>query len=223
MQDATKKRLGFIAAFAVYFVALWMLWYTPIIFPLKVFVVMLHEISHGLVTLATGGTIESIVVTPAEGGLCKCGGGNAFLTLSAGYLGSLAWGALIFWAAVRKGAWSRGMTAAIGIFLLGISLMFVRNPFGLGFGLLFGAGLVMSARYLGVATNGVILMVLGLTSVLYAILDIKSDVLDRPNLPSDARMLSELTAVPTVVWGVMWIGIALLVAWWLLRWAYRRI
>jgi hypothetical protein len=36
-------------------------------------------------------------------------------------------------------------------------------------------------------------------------------------------MLSELTAVPTVVWGVMWIGIALLTAWCLLRWAYRRI
>ena len=67
----------------------------------------------------------------------------------------------MFWGAVRKGAWSRGMTAAIGIFLLAVTVAFVRNPFGLGFGLLFGAGLVMSARYLGVAANGVILMVLG--------------------------------------------------------------
>ena len=223
MKAATRRRLGFISAFTLYFVALWLLWYTPVVYPLKVFVVMLHEISHGLVALATGGQIHSIVVTPAEGGVCNCAGGSAFLTLSAGYLGSLAWGALIFWGAFRKRAWSRGMAAAIGVLLLAITLLYVRNPFGLAFGLAFGAGLLLAARYLSVAANGVMLGVIGLTSVLYAILDIKSDVLDRPNLPSDARMLAELTRVPTVVWGVVWIGIALVVAWWLVRWAYRRI
>jgi hypothetical protein len=71
------------------------------------------------------------------------------------------------------------------------------------------------------AANRAILVVLGLTSCLYAILDIKSDVLDRPHLPSDAHMLAELTGVPTVAWGVIWIGLALFVSGWLFRRAYQ--
>ena len=49
-----------------------------------------------------------------------------------------------------------------------------------------------------------------MTSCLYAIYDIKSDVLDRPHLRSDARMLAEHTGVPTEVWGVIWIALAVI-------------
>jgi hypothetical protein len=222
MRPATKRKLLFVTAFGAYFVGLWMLWYTPVVYPLKLFVVLLHEISHGLVALATGGEIQRIVVTPQEGGLCECSGGNAFLTLSAGYLGSLVWGVLIFWAAFRKAEWARWMIAIVGVLVLGFTLLFVRNAFGLAFGISFGTALALAGRYLEARTNALFLGVLGLTSVLYAVLDIKSDILDRPELRSDAAMLAELTGVPTLVWGLVWIGIALAVSWWLLRWAYRR-
>ena len=53
-------------------------------------------------------------------------------------------------------------------------------------------------------------------------LDIKSDILDRPELRSDARMLAELTGVPTLVWGGLWIAIALLFCVVLFRWVWRR-
>jgi hypothetical protein len=82
--------------------------------------------------------------------------------------------------------------------------------------------LLASARYLPDYANRTLLTALGLTSSLYAILDIKSDILDRPHLESDARMLAELTHVPTLIWGVLWISIALAVSWWLLARAYRR-
>lgn len=222
MRPAARRAL-FLAGFVVYFGVLWALWYTPVVFPLKIFVVMLHEFSHGLVTVATGGEIRGIMVTPDQGGLCECAGGNAFLTLSAGYLGSLGWGVLLFWAAVRKGSWARGVLAVIGVATLGLTLLYVRNAFGLAFGLLFGAGLVAAAKYLSVRANGIILVVLGLTSCLYAILDIKSDVLDRPGASSDAHMLAELTGLPTLFWGVVWIAAAVAASAWLLRWAYRRI
>ena len=65
-------------------------------------------------------------------------------------------------------------------------------------------------------------MTLGLTSALYAILDIKSDILDRPHLRSDAFMLSELTGIPTVAWGAIWIAAALAVTFLLFRRAYRQ-
>jgi hypothetical protein len=64
-------------------------------------------------------------------------------------------------------------------------------------------------------------LTLGLTSALYAILDIKSDVLDRPELPSDAHMLAEVTGIgTTTMWGVLWISIAIAFATWLMMKAY---
>lgn len=87
----SRRKLEFVLGYSLFFVALWLLWNTPIVYPVKIFVVLLHEISHAAVAVATGGSIQSIEINPLEGGACYCPGGNAFLTLSAGYLGSLAW------------------------------------------------------------------------------------------------------------------------------------
>lgn len=222
MREATKRRLRFLGGFGAYFAAVWLLWSTPVVYPLKLFVVLLHEISHGLVALATGGEIRGLTITPREGGLCRCPGGNAFLTLSAGYLGSLGWGGLMVWGARALGRRARWLTGAIGALVLGLALLYVRAGFALVFALLFGAGLLVAAGRLGSEPNRWLLTVLGLTSCLYAVLDVKSDVLDRPGLPSDAAMLAELTGVPTLVWGVLWIAAALLFCWGLFRWAWRR-
>ncbi|HSM60554.1 MAG TPA: M50 family metallopeptidase, partial [Longimicrobiales bacterium] len=95
MTGTLNRKARFLAGFVVYFVALWLLWGTPVVYPLKIFVVLLHEASHAMVAVATGGTIQRIVLDPYQGGACYCPGGNALLTLSAGYLGSLAWGAAL--------------------------------------------------------------------------------------------------------------------------------
>ncbi|NIP80408.1 MAG: M50 family peptidase [Gemmatimonadetes bacterium] len=193
----------------------------PLPYPLKLFVVLLHEASHGAMALATGGEIQRIVVTPDQGGVCYCPGGNAFLTLSAGYLGSLGWGALILLLARARRPLPRDTTTIVGAAVLLLTALYVRNPFGILFGALFGAALV-ALRSTGRAVHVLALTALGLTSCLYALLDIKSDVLDRPYLQSDARMLAELTGVPTVVWGVLWIGLGTAVSWWLFRRALAR-
>lgn len=217
-----KRKLTFLGGFAVYFGALWFLWDTALIYPLKVFVVLLHELSHAAVAVATGGTIERIVLDPNQGGACYCPGGNAFLTLSAGYLGSLAWGGLLITAAQGKRISAQWITALVGVAVITLTALYVRSVFGLGFGIAFGVALVLSSRFLTVALNRSLLLVLGLTSSLYAILDIKSDILDRPHLRSDAAMLAELTNIHTIVWGVVWISIALLASAWLFRRAYDK-
>lgn len=223
MDEVTKRRLRFLAGFAVYFALLWLLWNTPVVYPLKIFVVLLHEISHGLVAVATGGAIERIVITANQGGLCRCPGGSAFLTLSAGYLGSLLWGGAILMTARGRGRTPQIATAAIGIVVIVVTLLYVRNVFGVLFGVSFGGGMVMAGHYLPASGNAALLTALGLTSCLYAILDIKSDILDRPQVMSDARMLSELTGVPTVIWGVLWVAVALLFSAWLFRRALERV
>ncbi len=216
MNPATRRRLRFLAVFGAFFTGLWFLWNTPVVYPLKIFVVLLHELSNAGASLATGGSVQRIELDPYQGGVCYCPGGNPFLVLSAGYLGSLAWGGAMFAAArarrVRTDLVNTGIAA---------TLLYVRSPFGIGFGMLFGLALLWVAQRAGSDVNRGILLTLGLTSSLYAILDIKSDVIDRPELRSDAAMLAEITGVPTVVWGVLWIGVALAFSARMLWRAYR--
>lgn len=222
MNDQTKRRVRFLAAFAGLFAAVWFLWDTPFVYPVKLFVVLLHEISHGLATLATGGQILAIEVTPLEGGLCRCPGGNPFLSLSAGYLGSLLWGGLMIWSAERFPALSSWFSGVLALVVGSMTLLYAQQSFPLTFGLAFSAALLAVAWRASAGVNRVLLTALGLTSCLYAVLDIKSDILDRPELQSDARMLAELTGIPTLVWGGLWIAVALLFCLVLFRWAWRR-
>ena len=222
MVASTRRKLNFLAGFVAYFGTVWFLWDTAAVYPLKVFVVLLHEISHAVVAVATGGAIDRIVLDPNQGGACYCPGGNAFLTLSAGYLGSLAWGGLLISAGQAKRINSRWVTGAAGLLVVGLTLAYVRSIFGFGFGLAFGVALVIGAAKLSPAVNQSVLLTLGLTSCLYAILDIKSDILDRPELRSDAAMLGDITGIPTVVWGSLWITVAVLASAWLFQWSYRR-
>jgi hypothetical protein len=223
MKPETRRRARFIAGFGAYFAALWLLWNTPVVYPIKIFVVLLHELSHGAMAAATGGSIVAIAISPDQGGICQCPGGNAFLTLSAGYLGSLLWGVGMLLMALRGVRWSRIGLAVLALVVGAATLLFVRNMFGVIFGLAFSAGLGAAAYYLTGEASVIVLTGLGLTSCLYAILDIQSDVVARSHLESDAHMLWELTGIPTALWGVLWIGVGVLACWWLLRWAYRRV
>lgn len=221
MNRSSKRKLRFLAVFGAFFTALWFLWDTPVVYPLKIFVVLLHELSHAGASLATGGSIQRIELDPYQGGACYCPGGNAFLVLSAGYLGSLAWGGAMFAAARARRVRTDRVNTGIAVVVVLATLLYVRSPFGIGFGLLFGLVLLWVAQRAGNGVNRGILLTLGLTSSLYAILDIKSDVLDRPGLRSDAAMLAEITGVPTVVWGVLWITVAIAFSARLLWRAYR--
>ena len=222
MSPLTKKRLTFLAGFLLYFVLLWALWDTVIIYPVKVFVVLLHEVSHAMAAIATGGHVERIVLNADQGGAAYTVGGIPFLTLSAGYLGSLLWGVLFVMLGFSRRLRPRWIITGIGILVLLISVSVVRSTFGLLFGFAFGGALLASAKYLPQKANRILLLGLGLTSTLYAILDIKSDIITRSHLRSDAAMLAEMTGIPTLFWGFLWIAIALLVSAWLLRWVARR-
>lgn len=223
MKPAHRRRTRLLLGIAAFYVALWLLWLTPVIFPLKIFVVLLHEISHALAALATGGAVERIVLNMDQGGATYVLGGNAFLILSAGYLGSLLWGLLLIelaGARTRRARWALGI---LGAFVLLVAVLYVRNLFGVIFTGLFGAALIIAARRLPSLGVARVLLVLGLTSALYALLDIRSDIISRPHVRSDAAMLSELTSVPTIFWGFLWIGLAIGACWMGMKRWWRRV
>jgi hypothetical protein len=192
-------------------IAIVFLWHTPLVYPLKILVVFFHELSHGLAALVTGGSIKEIRLLPEEGGVCVTAGGNEFLVLSAGYLGSLVWGGLILCGACRS-RHDQKIALAIGGLMVVVSLTFIRPfaSFGFVFSVVTGSVLILISKKMPEGFNDRLLKIIGLTSCLYAVLDIKSDVLDRPQIPSDAKMLADLTGIPTLVWGLLWIAIATL-------------
>lgn len=222
MRPRTARRLGFLAGFAGYFVALWLLWPTPIVYPLKVFVVFLHELSHGIASMATGGEIRSISLDWREGGETVSLGGSGFLTLSAGYLGSLLWGLVLVAMGQARGRVPRMALVGLGVMMMAVTALYVRGVFGLLFGFGFGSALLVAGAWLPGAVAGIAVTGLGLTSALYALLDIRSDILQRPDGISDAVMLAQRTGIPSVAWGALWGAAGLAACAWMLRRLYLR-
>lgn len=215
-------KLRFLLGFGLFFAALWLAWDTALVYPLKIFVVLLHELSHALAVVATGGTLDSITLDPRQGGATYFSGGSAFVALSAGYLGSLLWGGLLFTAGRNERVRADWVNGGIGVLVILLTLFFVRSGFGVVFGIFFGAAMVAASRNVGATWNRRLLLTIGLTSALYAVLDIKSDVLDRPHLESDAYMLAELTGIGNAtMWGILWMGIALAFCAWLMLKAWE--
>ena len=202
-------------ALLLIFIAIVLLWNTMVIYPLKIFVVFMHEVSHGLAAIATGGSIVKIEINQHEGGLALTRGGSRFWTLSAGYLGSLLWGGVILLLAARTRL-GKVVSVFIGIGMVAITIGFGSDTFTYLFGIGFGVVLILLGLFLPEVVNDWILRIIGVTSCLYAILDIKSDVLDRSNLRSDARMLEEATNLPTLFWGILWIVVAVGLTFWFL-------
>ena len=77
-------------------VVVFIFWSSPVLYPLKLLVVFFHESSHAIMTVLTGGEVKELMLSPEQGGHVMSKGGNRFLTLSAGYLGSLMWGIIIY-------------------------------------------------------------------------------------------------------------------------------
>ncbi|WP_342713613.1 M50 family metallopeptidase [Litoreibacter janthinus] len=185
------------------------LWSTPVMVPLKIVVVLLHELSHGLAALLTGGSIEQITISPEQGGLALTRGGSRFLTLTAGYLGSLVLGMALLFAALRSTA-DRAVVALLGLGLLVVSALYLRDLFALVFCVGLAAALLAVARWLDHRANDLVLRVIGLTSMIYVPFDIFSDTIARSHLQSDAWMMANEFGGATVLWGGLWLVLSVL-------------
>jgi len=192
------------------------LWQTPVVLPLKIFVIFLHELSHALATLLTGGSVVELSVSPQQGGHVISRGGSRFIILTAGYLGSLVLGALLLLAALRTQA-DRLIAGACGAVLLGVAALYARDLFALFFCIATGAVLIAIARFLPRQVSDMVLRVIGLSSLIYVPYDIFDDTIARSALRSDARMLAEEIGGTTLMWGGIWLILSLWVIYLVVR------
>jgi hypothetical protein len=107
----------------------------------KLQVTFLHEASHGLAAILTGGQVERFTIEPDTSGLCYNRGGFQPFIAMAGYMGSCFFGGAMLVAA-RKRGWARWVVLGLGLFMVGFTVLYGRNLMawlvGLGWGAFFG-------------------------------------------------------------------------------------
>ena len=184
------------------------LWRTPAMVPLKILIVFLHELSHAIAVLFTGGEIVDFSINQNQGGAVWSRGGNRFIALTAGSLGSLLIGVGLLIAAMRTNA-DRVIMAALGVAMLLITLLYIRTPFAMSFTVAMGSAMLILAWKFGHAVNDLLLRVTGLSSMFYVPYDIISDTILRSQLRSDARMLAEEFGGATIMWEMIWLIVSI--------------
>jgi len=212
---ATRQQIDIKAVLilAVLFIAVWVGWDTPFVYPIKIFVVFLHELGHALAALLTGGQVVSIQIFPDEGGLTTTRGGWPLVILSAGYVGSLLLGGALLYLSSRRTR-THWLLIMLGALLALSTLLFLRNVFAVLYGLLAAAALFFSAYRFSPDVNFYVIRFIAVASCLYALLDMRSDLFASApaaaGVVNDAVALSQLTGIPALVWSVLWLVISLI-------------
>ncbi|MEM7438308.1 MAG: M50 family metallopeptidase [Pseudomonadota bacterium] len=195
---------------------LYTVWHTPVAWPLRMLIVVFHEMSHGIAALSTGGSIDAIELSRFEGGTAWIRGGHYFWVATAGYLGSLAVGLLLFLGAVRTNA-DRLLLGLCGAVMLLTTAFYVRDIFTVVYCTLTGAAMLAVAYFANAKVSDLVLRVIGLSSMLYVPWDIYVDTIwvCHSCLPndgqSDAAAIAGYSFGSEAMWGWIWLVISVVV------------
>ncbi|HAF13265.1 MAG TPA: hypothetical protein DCK99_06105 [Blastocatellia bacterium] len=215
------------------------LWFIPfaevLTYPFRIFVTFIHEGGHALAALLTGNSVQSLsIATNASGETYTSQGGtiSQVFVASAGYLGSMAYGALLL-VLIRRSVAARVVMVATAAFIFALTLIYgvfkpafsgvewTGIPFTLLAGTLLTLGLVLVARFAGARVAQFFVSFLAVQCVLNALLDLKTVFFlsspFAPSVPTDAVNMANATGIPALVWSVIWIGIAVGILWLAMR------
>ncbi|MFL5347245.1 MAG: M50 family metallopeptidase [Hyalangium sp.] len=218
MQTASGARLdmGRVLLLLVFLGVGWFFWDSPVLRPVKLLVVMMHESGHAIASLIVGGSVQSITLRSDESGACLSalppGVVRQIIVFSAGYLGSAVMGAVLLLATFRFRL-RRVVLGAACVWLAVMGVLYARDSFTLAFCVGTSVVLGLAAKFLPEGVVEVVNLFLAAFTALYALFDFRSDLWDsRVRAGSDAALLAGHTWVPAIVWAGLWtlLGISLL-------------
>jgi hypothetical protein len=213
-------------------VVIWLAsFYFPIfgylVYPLQLFATFVHEGSHVLATVMTGGSVQSLTVSPDTSGVVwsLTQDGNwlqRLLISSAGYLGTTAFGvALLVWMryqfSSRKALYIASgfvglMTLVFGLLapmwnIFSAKVGVASVAFTVISGAALCAGLFALARYSEIRWVNFTLAFLAVQCLLNAIFSLKDlfIISALSDTQSDAMNMAEASGIPAVVWVLIWI------------------
>jgi hypothetical protein len=193
------------------------------VYPFQLFNTFVHELSHGLAAIVTGGSFRNFEVYSDGSGVAQSAGGVRWIISSAGYLGSaLVGGALILITA--SGVSPRRVLLGLGIGLAIACVLFVRNFFGIASGLVIAGAIVAAGLRLEARWASWLLLFLAVQTALNALDSlwglVRLSTFHQSGQPTDAGNMAAATGVPAFVWAIVWSGLAILILWQAVRMAY---
>jgi len=198
-----------IIIFTILIILSFIFWNTIVVYPVKLFVVFLHELSHGLAAIITGGTIIKVDINYLIGGSCITQGGSPFLIANAGYLGSILLGGLLLVQSTKsKNIKFLGLFLSISIFL--ITIFYIRNSFGLIFGVSFSFTIILLTLLIPTIILEWIFKFIGIVSCIYVLIDIKEDLFSANTKGTDADLLYQITGINAIFWAILWSILAII-------------
>jgi len=197
------------------------LWDTIVIYPIKLITVLLHEISHAIAAIFTGGKIVTMNINQDLSGQCTIEGGNQVLIASSGYFGSLFFGLMFIFSAykIKK---SNFLIVPILFILLFFSLLLSTNLLVKLISICIVVLLLFVSYKFNDSLKKYSFIFLGMVSSFYVLIDIKNDLLTSSNMNSDAAIISNLTNLDPIFVGFSWFAISFVSLIFILRYGIKK-
>jgi len=233
--DARPQAMTLLIAATISLV-LWFIPYADILtYPFRIFVTFIHEGGHALAALLTGNSVASLSVAMNTSGETYTTEGGLFSQVfisSAGYLGSMIFGALLL-VLIRKAVAARIVLLGSAIYVFGLTMIYglikpifwinawPGIPFTLLAGTIISVGLVLIARFASAKVATFFVSFLAAQCVLNALYDLK--ILFSLSVPfgstvhTDAVNMYNATGIPAIFWTLVWIVLALGILWFAMR------
>lgn len=236
-QDARPQAMTLLGATAISL----LLWFIPLAwvlyYPFELFVTFIHEGGHALAAVLTGGSVDYMWIATDTQGLTVSRGGGGLLSRmfvsSAGYLGAMAYGALLL-VLIRKAVAARIVLLVSGLYILALTIVFglikpvytLSGLSGIPFTVFAGIGiavaLVLIARFASARVATFFMSFLAVQCVLNALFHLKdlfalSSPFQSQLVHTDAANMANATGIPALFWASFWIVLALGILWFVMR------
>ncbi len=230
-EDAKPQVILLILA-TIITIALWFIPYADyLVYPIRLFVTFIHEGSHALIAVLTGGAVQSLTIASDGSGAvysAPSGWFGAMLTSSAGYLGTTVFGVMMLLlirrsvsphkVLVGSGIFVGVMTLVFGILspifhFLSLNVAFSSVLFTVVAGVLLTAGLLALGKFASYRTANFAVAFLAIQCLLNSLSDLKTlFFLNAPlvgsDIANDAKNMADATGLPGIVWVILWIVIS---------------
>jgi hypothetical protein len=180
-----------------------------LVYPFQLFATLVHELSHGLAALATGGRFLKFTIASNSSGLATTAGGWRWVIVPAGYLGAAVFGGFLLVLIHRSpgNRERRWLAAGLGMFFALMTVLFARNLTAIAVGTTAALALLLLGSY-----GSPLLLLFGLNLLaIQAILNGFDSLLGLMRLsagpfrlPNDAQAMADLTHIPALVWAILW-------------------
>src|SRR5215212_2421176 len=235
-QDARPQAMTLLIAAAITVVLSFIPLAEVLTYPFRIFVTFIHEGGHALAALLTGNSVVRLSVeTTGSGWTYTSKGGllSQIFVSSAGYLGAMAFGALLL-ILIRKAVAARIVLLGSGLYVFALTMIYglikplfwltglSGIPFTLLAGIIISVGLVLIARFASAKVATFFVSFLAVQCVLNALFDLKilfsiSSPFAGATVHTDALNMSQATGIPAIFWTIAWIALALGILWFAMR------